>query len=82
MTDFEHLTQLELARAHGVTPRTIRDWTVERSLPRNADGSYSLPETIRWRCQQFGGAVWMEAFNQQIRELGNNVTCIGRGRSP
>ncbi len=47
-TDFDALTQAQLALVHGKTTRTVINWEKE-GLPRNEDGSYSAAKTIRWR---------------------------------
>lgn len=50
--DFEQLTQRQLAEAHAVTERTIRSWTAY-GMPRQANGRYSLADTVRWRARQY-----------------------------
>lgn len=52
--DFEKLIQKYVAQAHGVTTRSIRKWE-KAGMPRNRDGTYSLPETISWRIDQISG---------------------------
>ncbi len=46
--DFQRLTQTQMAVAHSADPRTLRRW-IELGLPRNQDGTFSLPATIVWR---------------------------------
>lgn len=47
MVDFKHLSQKMLAKAIGVSPRTIRLWA-EDDVPRNDDGSYDIRAVIDW----------------------------------
>jgi hypothetical protein len=47
-TDFDKLAQEELARVHGTTARTIRDWDAA-GHPRNVDNTYSAAASIKWR---------------------------------
>ena len=47
--NFECLNQVQLAAAHGVSDKTVRRWQKDGKLPRNRDGTYSLPLTIQWR---------------------------------
>jgi hypothetical protein len=49
--DFSRLPQHVAADIHGVAPVTLRRWTA-RGCPRNVDGTYDAPRTIRWRCAQ------------------------------
>lgn len=49
--DFEHLKQVTLAKAVGVSRNTILQWT-KAGMPRNDDKSYSLPECITWLIEQ------------------------------
>lgn len=44
---FEALQQKDIAAAFGTTARTIRTWTA-KGMPRNSDGTYSLPSCIEW----------------------------------
>ena len=46
--NFDALTQEELARVHGTTARTLRDWD-GAGHPRNLDGSYCASASIAWR---------------------------------
>src|ERR1019366_6063675 len=46
--DFDKLTQEELARVHGTTARTLRDWD-GAGQPRNLDGTYCASASIAWR---------------------------------
>lgn len=48
--DFHRLSQQLLAEVHGVSTRSVREWT-SWGMPRRPDGLYSAPETIEWRCQ-------------------------------
>lgn len=45
------MNQSELARIHGVTRQTVREWTLA-GCPRRDDGSYIAAETIAWRIRQ------------------------------
>ena len=47
-TDVSRVTQRQLAAAHGMSVRNVRRLAA-LGFPRNADGSYDLPATIRWR---------------------------------
>lgn len=46
--DFQKLRQKDVAKAFAVSARTVQNWT-DAGLPRNGDGSYSLPDCIAWR---------------------------------
>ena len=43
--DFKKLSQKKLCEALGIAVRTVQRW----ECPRNADGSYSLPDVFKWR---------------------------------
>ncbi len=46
----DSLSQQQIAEAHQVSTRTVRTW--QRScFPVNADRTYSLAATIRWRIE-------------------------------
>jgi len=47
--DFSRITQRQCAAAHGWSARNLRRLVVDKGFPQNADGSYDLPATIRWR---------------------------------
>ena len=46
--DFRHVTQIELASALGYSDRTVRNMQKEKTFPRNKDGSYSIPDVVKW----------------------------------
>jgi hypothetical protein len=48
VVDFERMAPVEIARAVGIDHRTLGRWAKEHDLPRNADGSYSLPRLVAW----------------------------------
>jgi hypothetical protein len=56
--DFSKVNQMDAAAAHGISVRTLNRWT-DAGCPRNADRSYDLPATIRWRvkCSDHNGQV-------------------------
>jgi len=61
--DFSHLDQVDVARAHGVCSRTIRRWCALAGMPRNDDGTFDLPHTIRWRAENSsdrGGWMYLD----------------------
>lgn len=45
--DFKALSQKQAAEALGVSTRSLRNWGLE-GLPRNGDGTYSLPNVFTW----------------------------------
>lgn len=44
---FEELNRAQIAAAFGVTTRSINQW-VNEGMPRNDNGTYSLPDCISW----------------------------------
>ncbi len=47
-SNFRRVTMLELADLMGVTRQAIDKWTRQRSMPRNADGTFDLKEVFVW----------------------------------
>lgn len=47
-SNFRRVTMLELADLMGVTRQAIDKWARQRSLPRNADGTFDLKEVFVW----------------------------------
>lgn len=48
--DPRSLSQADAARILGKTGRTLRYWT-DQGAPRNADGTYSIPDLVEWLIQ-------------------------------
>jgi hypothetical protein len=53
--DFRRLSGTELARATGILREHIARWVAKHGLPRNVDGTYSLPDFIHWLRFAHGG---------------------------
>lgn len=47
--DFSRLTPTQMEAATGVKRQTILRWNKDHGLPRNVDGTYSLPHFLEWR---------------------------------
>ena len=45
---FTRLTPIEMERATGLAHQQLNRWAREHGLPRNADGTYSLPRFVAW----------------------------------
>ena len=64
--DFDKLTQEELARVHGTTARTLRDWD-GAGHPRNLDGSYCASASIAWRLdRELHGGLNLDAERARL----------------
>jgi len=63
---FQALNQRQLAEAHGVSVRSIQFWS-DGGMPRNADGSYDLAATIRWRCENTGRSGQVDLAGRTYR---------------
>ena len=64
--DFRSATQRQTALAHGVDERTIRRWS-DMGMPRNKDGTYDIPSTVRWRASATDRQGNVSAFEMERR---------------
>jgi hypothetical protein len=46
--DFGRLTPTQIAEATGIRRQVFRRWHIDNQLPRNADGTFSLPQFVAW----------------------------------
>ena len=67
---FDSLSQEQMAEAHAVSVRTIRTWT-GWGMPRNEDGTYSVPATWKWRLQVTDAYYGWEVSRTRARDLAN-----------
>jgi hypothetical protein len=52
LVDDTHCTGVRVQRCLGVSREALNKWVNKESCPRNQDGTYSLPEVIKWRVTQ------------------------------
>jgi hypothetical protein len=50
--DFKRLKQKIAAEAVGISTRSLISW---KNAPRNPDGTYSLPDLVKWMLKQAAG---------------------------
>jgi len=75
--NFEKMKQTELAKAIGVSTKTLQRWANE-GLPRNMDGSYSLPRLFEWVTDRaknslepssLEGDRWLAAYRKERAKI-------------
>ena len=80
--NFDSLNQRQLSQLHGVSVRSITNWTAA-GHPRNRDGSYSASDSIAWRvAREVHGGLSLTGERARLakvqRELGELKLAVER----